>query len=414
MNPVKNSQAIRRSLLVLGVLAVLILVVFGIRRLTRDVVFVRTAKLTTGDIVSSVSTNGKVEPVELFQAHAAEPSQVQEVYVHAGETVPAGTLLLKLQTADAVSKVETARSSVAAANAAEHDVQQGGSQEERIALQGDLGRAQLQADQAQKDLSALQQLQTKGAASSSEIAAARERLLTAQSSLASLQQRNTNRYGSTDRQKVQAQVAESRASMTAASAALANSNVRTPLSGTVFSMPVRRFDFIGAGEELVQVANLSHMQIRSYFDEPEIGKLHVGDAVSITWDAKPGRIWHGHIVRTPTTVITYLTRNVGECLIEVDDAVGDLLPNTNVTTKVTTQQISNVRVVPREALRTLGSQNFVFVLKAGSLHKTPVQVGALNLQLAQITGGLSSGDVVALNAPSSIDLTDGLQVQEAR
>lgn len=413
MNEVTNSRAFRRSLIVLGVLVALTLIVLAIRRATRDEVFVRTAHLTTGDIISTVPTNGKVEPVQLFQAHAAAPSQVQQVFVQAGQVVPAGTLLVKLESADASSKLQTAMSSVAAAKAAQHDLQQGGSQEERIAITGDLNRAQLQSDQAQKDLNALQQLQAKGAASASEVAAARERLLTAQSSLAALQQRSTNRYAVTDRQRVTAQLSDSQAGLAAANEALANSNVRTPIAGTVFSLPVRRFDYVAAGEELVQVADLSRMQIRSYFDEPEIGKLRVGDDVTITWDAKPGRVWHGHIVRTPTTVITYGTRNVGECLIAVDDATGDLLPNTNVTTRVQTQQVRNVAIIPREALRTLGTQNFVYVLKNGILRKTPVQVGALNLQYAQITGGITSADVIALNATSNVDLADGLQVQEA-
>lgn len=414
MNEATNSsRALRRSLITLGVVAALILVVYGIRRATRDEILVRTARVTTGDIVSSVSTNGKVEPVQLFQAHAAAPSQVQSVLVHAGQMVQKGTLLVKLSSSDAAAKVQTALSSVASANAASHDLQHGGTQEEQIALRGDLNRAGLQADQAQHDLTALQQLQARGAAAASEVAAAQQRLLTAQSALASLQERSKDRYASTDRQRAAAQVADSRANLLAAQSALAVDIVRAPFAGTVFSLPVRQYDFVQSGEELVQVADLSRMQVHAYFDEPEIGKLHTNDSVLITWDARPGRVWHGHIERVPTTVINYGSRNVGECLITVDDASGDLLPNTNVTAKVTTQQIHDVATLPREALRTLGSANFVYVLRKGELHKTAVQVGALNLQAVQIVGGLDPGAIVALNATSNVDLTDGMQVQEA-
>ena len=53
----------------------------------------------------------------------------------------------------------------------------------------------------------------------------------------------------------------------------------------------------------------------------------------------------------------------GDCLIQVDDATGDLLPNTNVTVNVTTQQVHGVPTIPREALRTTGfSPTFVYVL----------------------------------------------------
>ena len=44
----------------------------------------------------------------------------------------------------------------------------------------------------------------------------------------------------------------------------------------------------------------------------------MGQKVSIRWDAKPDREWHGHIFRLPVTVVTYTTRNVGEVLIDLD------------------------------------------------------------------------------------------------
>ena len=103
---------------------------------------------------------------------------------------------------------------------------------------------------------------------------------------------------------------------------------------------------------------------------------------------------------------------MGECLIAVDDSAGDLLPNTNVTVNVTTQQIYHVLSLPREALRTQGSENFVYLVRNGALVKKPVQVGALNLMSVQVLSGISSGDVIALNPlSSSVDLNEGLHVK---
>ncbi len=405
----------RRVVLGLALTALVVAAVIGIRRLTRDSVLVRTAIVQTGDVVTPASTNGVVEPVELFQARAEGPGQVKAVLAQAGQHVAAGTLLLRLESSDAAAKVQTARASVATANATAADLRQGGTRDERIGLKSDVDRAQLQLSQAQQSVAALQQLQARGAASASELAAANSRVATAQASLAVAQQKATSRYDATDQQRVQAQLADSRATLAAAQQQLAKDVIRAPFAGTVFSLPVRAYDFVQVGEELVQVADLSRMQVKAYFDEPEIGKLHVNDVVRITWEAKPGRLWHGHIIRVPTTVIRYGSRNVGESLVAIDDASGDLLPNTNVTANVTTQQVRGVPVIPREALRTMGtSNNFVFVLRHGVLHKTPVQVGALNLQTVQITGGLNNGDVVALNATSNVDLADGMQVKEAR
>ncbi len=99
-------------------------------------------------------------------------------------------------------------------------------------------------------LAALQQLQARGAASASEVAAADERLLTAQSSLASLKQRTTQRYAATDVQRASAQAADSRASLAAAQHDLSNSLIRAPFAGTVFSLPVQRTTTLPAAKTL--------------------------------------------------------------------------------------------------------------------------------------------------------------------
>ncbi len=403
----------KRTIQVAVTIVVLILIGLIIRYATRTDVEVRATKVDYSDLLSSLPTNGKVEPIQMFQAHATEPGTVEAVYVHGGQQVAAGTLLLRMDTSAANARVETARSAIAQAQAAQFDLRNGGTTDERIGMMGDLDRAKLQLSQAQNDVAALQALQAKGAASANEVAAAQARLASAQTSVQTVQQRSTARYASTDKQRVQAQLAESRASLAAAQQTLASSVVRAPFAGTVYSLPVKQYDFVAAGEELVQLADLTKVQIRAYFDEPEIGKLQNGAAVVIKWDAKPTLSWHGHIVRTPTTVITYGTRNVGECLIAVDDAAGDLLPNTNVNVNVTTQQIYHVLSLPREALHTDGSsENFVYVVQKGLLVRRPVQIGALNLMKVQILSGLQTGDIVALNPISGgVDLTPGLQVK---
>jgi HlyD family secretion protein len=97
--------------------------------------------------------------------------------------------------------------------------------------------------------------------------------------------RSTQRYSTTDRSRAQAQLADARASLAAAQAAYANDNIRAPFAGTVYSIPVSNYDFVPAGENLIDLADLNKIQVRAYFDEPEIGKLAAGQPVKIVWDA---------------------------------------------------------------------------------------------------------------------------------
>jgi HlyD family secretion protein len=410
--PTTETRRLNPVLLWVIFLAGIVLTVIVVHYFNRDAIEVRVAPVSYQNLLSTVSTNGKVEPIEEFPVTALAPGVVAKVYVEVGQKVKAGDLLIKMADSDAVARLATAKSTLQGAEAGLQDVTQGGTQDERIGLSGDLARAQLQQQQATSDLAALKQLQQKGAASPNEVAAAEQRLQTADNTQRSLQLRSTQRYSATDRSRSQAQVADAKAMVAAAENSYANDNIRSTLSGTVYSIPVSAYDFVPAGENLMDVADLNRIQIRAYFDEPTIGALAVGQAVKIVWDAKPDQIWHGHISRAPTTVITYGTRNVGECIITVDDARGDLLPNTNVTVTVTTSQRFNVLSIPREALHTDGS-DYVYRVINGKLVRTPVVPGVVNLTRAEITKGLTDKDTVALSAPSNRELSNGLAVKIA-
>jgi HlyD family secretion protein len=377
----------------------------------RTKVTIRVATAQTQDIRSMVSTNGKVEPIDDFQAHSPAPGVVAKLYVSVGQKVTVGQELVAMDDNDARSRLATARANLTEAQATYSNMKSGGTQDELLSERSDAAAAQAQLSESNKALAALQALQAKGAASANEVASAQEKVKESQAKLNGLKARKTGRYGGTDFSAQEAQIANAQESVRAAEQALAGVDVKSPINGTVYSVPVAQYDFVQGGEPLLNVADLTKLQVRAYFDEPEIGKLSAGQPVKIVWDAKPGVAWHGHILQAPTTIITYGTRNVGECIISVDDAKGDLLPNTNVTVTVTTQEKRGVLSIPREALHTDGTSSYVFKIVDGHLKKTAVQVGVVNLTLVEITGGLAEGDKVALGATTEAELTDGLEVK---
>jgi HlyD family secretion protein len=392
---------------------VLVVVVFFFMR-RKPEVQVRVARVSRQDVTSTIPTNGKVEPIVDFQAHAPGPGTVAKLYVHLGEQVRAGQELLRMDSAEAASRVSTAEANLKSSETALQNMKQGGTQDERLAQQADLTAARNQVQQAQATLATNQKLLAQGAASPNEVALSRQQLTTAQDRLAQIQKRMQDRYGSVDLAAQRAQVAQARAGLSSAQSSYAGVDVHAPFAGTVYSLPVAQYDFVQAGQALINVADLTKLQIRAYFDEPEIGKLAPGQPVTITWEAKPNLLWHGHVKQAPTTVITYGTRNVGECLITVDDARGDLLPNTNVTVRVTTARHNNVLSVPREALHTEGSVNFVYKIVNHKLVRTPVEIApnaVVNLTRAEISSGLNEGDVIALGATNEVDLSNGLTVK---
>jgi HlyD family secretion protein len=398
----------------LAALAGVVVVFYFVRMATRTRIPVRTAVVVRGPLKSTIPTNGKVEPQINFEAHAPFPGLVKALYVHEGQKVSQGTLLLSMGDSDARARLAAALAALKTAQDSYSTLLQGGTQEERITLNGDLSKAQIDRDQAKHDLAALKQLQLSGAASASEVAAAQERLDADNTSLAVLQQRKTQRYDAADLSRAQAALADAEAGYAAAQQAVNQANIRAPFAGTVYSIPVSRTEYMQQGDLLLQMADLSKMQVRAYFDEPEIGKLHVGQPITIQWDAQPGKQWHGHIARVPSTIITYTTRNVGEVLVKIDDAENDLLPNTNVRVTALVADEPNALNIPREALHTENGQSYVYMMKGDTLHRTPVTVGNINLTQVEIRSGLKEGDVVALGSTNGQPIGDGVPIVEVK
>jgi HlyD family secretion protein len=232
-------------------------------------------------------------------------------------------------------------------------------------------------------------------------------LQAATTTLSALQQKTTVRYRPSDRREAAARVADAQASLDAARNQFNNANISSPMAGTVYSINVVAYDFVPVGADLIRVADLNNVEIRAYFDEPEIGKLAAGQPVKITWDGRPNRVWHGHIKQAPIAAMALGPRSVGECIIAVDDSKEDLLPNTNVIVTVTIQQHFHVLTIPRNALHTQGQANFVYRIVDGSARRTPVDVGIINLDRAEITHGLNENDQVILNTADNRELRDG-------
>lgn len=395
-------------------LILFLLAAYALRTMTRERVTVVAAQVEYQDLVKSFSTTGKVEPTDDFEIHAQAAGQVQDVYVDVGDKVKPGQLLLKMDDKYALANLAHAQSTLQAAQLAVSDIEHGGTQDERNTFASDLAKAKLQRQQDAADLEARQKLLAQGAESPAEVAVAKHRLELDDANIRSIQQHSTQRYGQADKARAEAELADSRAAVAAAQSSYANADIRSQIAGTVYYLPVAKYDYVSTGDDLIYVADLSHMRVTAYFDEPDIGNLANGQPVNITWEAKPGMVWHGHIIQVPTTVINYQQRFVGECLISVDDSDGTLEPNANVTVSVTTQQDKHVLVVPHEALQHDNSGEFVFRIVNNKLVRTPVETGIVNQKQAEIKSGLSEGDVVALNATTNRELTNGLEVTAVR
>jgi HlyD family secretion protein len=372
---------------------------------------VRTTTVERGPIRSLISTNGKVEPIQNFEAHAPIATTVKRLYVKEGDHVRKGQILLQLDDADLRSQAARAQAQMKSAQADQSDLSTGGTREEILTLDAQLIKAKTARDNAQRNLDALTRLQQQGAASAGEVQQNEEALQRAQADVTLLEQKQKDRYSQPEVAKVAAQGAEAEAAYSAAEDALAKSTVRAPFEGMVYTLPVKQGAYVQTGDLLLQVGDLSHMLIRTYVDEPDIGRLTVGQKIEVTWDALPGRIWNGNVSTVPSTVKLHGARNVGEVTCAVDNHDLRLLPNVNVGVTVILAEHNSVLTLLREAVRNDDSKPYVYQIEDGKLKRHDVDVSLQNLTEVEIAGGLQEHAQVVLSSADSKLLADGARVK---
>jgi HlyD family secretion protein len=379
-----------------------------------DVVPVRAAPVERSLIRSVISTNGKIEPVQSFEAHAPLGTTVRKLLIKEGDPVKKGQLLAQLDDAEAASQAARALSQVRGAQAEISALQNGGNREEVLTLEAQTVKACSARDNAQRNLLALQRLQQQGAASPGEVKQAEAQLAAAEADLKLIEQKQKDRYSAPEIARVEAQKTEAQSAYAAAENILSQLNIRAPFDGVVYSLPVHQGSYVSPGDLVLQEADLFKVLVRTYVDEPDVGRLAPGQRIELTWDAIPGRTWEGSVSTIPSTVKLLGTRNVGETTCVVENRDLKLLPNINVGVTIVTAEHRDALTVPREAVRLDDGKTFVYQIVNDELQRRDIQTSISNLTQVEITGGVTEKALLALAATNSKPLSQGLAVKVVR
>ena len=412
----RNASFVTRHRWIVTTIAILAAVVLLASFMSREpAVPVRAVNAQRGTIRSVVSTNGKVEPLQNFEAHAPVGTTVKKILVREGDQVKKGQLLLQLNDAQARSQAARAQAQVLAAEADLNAIQKGGNHEEILTLESQITKARTDCDTAQRNLNALRRLREQGAASPGEIKNAEDQLNRANADLDLLLQKQKNRYSQPEIDRVEAQKSEAQAAYSAAEDLLNQLNIRAPFDGVVYSLPVQQGAYLNPGDLVLQEADLSKVRVRAFVDEPDIGRLAPGDKIEVTWDALPERTWEGAVSVIPAVIKLHGSRNVGETTCVVDNKDFKLLPNVNVGVTIITAEHRNVLTVPREAIhQDDDGKAYVYQIVNNELQRRHVQTSISNLTKVEVTGGLPENAVIALGPTNSKPLRNGLAVKVVR
>lgn len=367
------------------------------------------------NIVSSISSNGKVEPISLYTVQARLDTFVEKVLVMEGQNVKKGQLLLRLDVKDAASQLDAARGRLLRAQDDLRSAQAGGRADELARINGDLAKAQAELDRRKHNHDSLERLLAQGAATKDELGVNDLALAQAQADVNKLTaaKQEFSRAANLDSSRAALAVQQAQSDVSALEEKVRQGSITAPVDGTLYSLPVKTGGYVKVGDLLAEMADLHKVRVRAFIDEPEMGGLEPGLPVKITWDALPNRVWQGKTEIVPKQVVARNSRSVGELLCSVENEKLELLPNTNVNVRIHSKERVNVVAVPRGAVEREAGQSYVFVVisKVGKtmLQKRPIQVGIADATNFEVMSGLQAGEIVAL--PGDVDFKDGMVVK---
>jgi len=219
---------------------------------------------------------------------------------------------------------------------------------------------------------------------------------------------------------------------------LDDTEVRSPLNGTVISRPVEVGQVIssptsafGEGSILMTMADLSKVRVRALVDEIDVGKVSIGQSVSIKVAAYRDKEFIGTVSKIEPQA--YVQQNVTTfpVLIDIDNAENLLLigMNTDVVIEILNKNVS--LSVPTMSLRTrkdiytaaavldmdkvsidkfleqkVKGENFNKFIVIRDSNKGPfltwVKVGVSDLYNVEIVEGLEDGDTIYILPSKSL------------
>ncbi len=193
----------------------------------------------------------------------------------------------------------------------------------------------------------------------------------------------------------QAQVEQAKAGVASIQAKISNSLIYSPISGVVTQCDAKVGQIANPGVTVISVISNSQFEVDALIPETDVGKVAVGDPVTMTFDAFTEKTFTGKLFYIdPAQTVT---QGVVDYKIKVSFDTADPQMKSGLTANLTiqTQTHTGVLVLPQYAILQNDTGNFVDILVGGVSTSTPVTLGISDQNgNIEVTSGVTEGEQV--------------------
>jgi HlyD family secretion protein len=380
---------------------------------------VEIAEAQLGEMTREVLLTGTIKALQEASLTALYSGRVVAVKVREGDRVKAGQVLIELDTVAASARLQQAQASLSAAQQRLAILRLGARSQERAVARNSISSAKSSLEKAELDLHRAEDLFKEGAVAKEQVDAARNAyaVVKAQYDSAS-EQYDLMEVGARPEEikAAEADVQMARGVLTEAKDALAKSVIRSPITGVVFAKEINVGDSVSSGgDPLMLVDNLDKVYFEAIVPEKDFATLSVGQSVTITVDALPGKTFTGKLER----LVPVATEGSHDFLARIAVANLDLQLNPGMFARgsVLLEKHSSAILVSKDALLnsdTTTPKNSLFVVFNDKAQEREVTTGLERDSLIEILGGIKAGEEVIVAGQQGLKSGEAVSIVKKR
>ncbi len=377
--------------------------------------------VTPQPISSSVSLVGKLEPLKQISIVSPFTGKVAEKFFEYGQNVDKGQLLVKMDTEELNARIREATAKHIKTSQQLQNIRNWNQSTDVTQAKRSLSRSKHARDTAARKLDEAKVLFDKGIISRAEYESADESLRNAFLELASAEDNLAAvlEKGSADNVRVaEFEFENASVELNKLQEQLDMAEVRSPVTGIIL-LPralgteikrVARGVSVNQGELLVSVGDLEGYSVKCQVDEVDIGKIKIGQSVTVSGDAFPDLFLAGkisHVSSQAGSSDGFSSIPMFDVIVTIDSLCPEEAERLRLgmSCNLQVQVYKNPRalMVPIHMVRTDGAEPRVYVRikKTGEIKMVPVKVGITTMDSVEVKSGLKAGDTVVISADTA-------------
>jgi len=185
--------------------------------------------------------------------------------------------------------------------------------------------------------------------------------------------------------------------------------IRSPINGTVAMRAAQPGQMAGAGTPLLRIVNLNAIFFEARVSETAVRYVRVGQPVTVTVDAYPGKQFQGTVSR----IYPVGSEGSRDFVVRVDmrNEGGMLKPQMFARGEILVGLHRGVVLIPKDAILTQDGKQVVFVVREGVARRVAVQTGYINGTNAEVRG-LPPGAQVVVQGQENLRDGDKVRVEQ--